>query len=87
VEQDRLLLTEGKDFRDTERQSMLTGRTVALVFAVAVLVLWFSTGDAPTWLVVAAAASAVVLGFQASVRQRRIERKWARALWASLRRS
>lgn len=65
--------------------TMLTSRTVALVVAVVALVAWIGTETAPAWLVVVAALAAVVFGTQARIRQSRLELRFARKLWASIR--
>lgn len=64
---------------------MRYGRTVALVVAVTALVAWVGTETAPAWLVVAAALAAIVFGTQARLRQNRLEKRFARKVWASFR--
>ncbi len=57
----------------------MLGRTIACGAIVAALVLWLSGPFIPGWLLAVAVGAAFALGVPASVKQKRMERDFARA--------
>jgi len=61
--------------------AQLLGRTLAWIVIVAVLLLALTGPHVPAWLVSLSVAAALVLGTSAGLKQKRMERDFARRLW------
>jgi MFS superfamily sulfate permease-like transporter len=60
-------------------------RTITWLAVVGVLLVWLSARPVvPGWLLAIAVAAAIVLGFEASTKQKRMERDFVRAGWRRL---
>ena len=62
----------------------MVGRNITWVVIVSALVLWLSDATVPGWLLAIAVVAAILLGFRASMRQKRMERDFVRAWWRRL---
>jgi hypothetical protein len=56
-------------------------RPLLVLVVVVVGVLWLSASPLRGWLVAAVVLASVVLGFHASIAQKRMERRWVKSLW------
>ena len=62
----------------------MIGRTGVGVGLVAVMVLLLSGASVPGWLLLVVVVTAMVWGIGASVEQKRMERRFARAVWRAV---
>jgi len=64
----------------------MLGRRIAWIAVTATLVLWLGGPHIPGWLLAAAVLGAMLLGFLASLEQKRIERDFVRSRRRDLKR-
>ena len=56
-------------------------RPLLVLVVVVVGVLWLSASPLRGWLAAVVVLASVVLGFRASIAQKRMERRWVKSLW------